>query len=306
MESLHFLCDLLTKVLKPTGFKREADEADMCIFARKQAACTQRLGVSIEKRGRTKGESLIGFVMGVEFDEFDREPFWHGMPRTHGGVVPLRLLNKSAKAAYSCSAQTNLKELAGAIAALIPEACSELDGRCKKLRRTYETLLNSQVQNTRKRMAILAESRSKELRARKPESAAASSATFAEKLNLPEILETLLKSESDQRHELETCKFDEREAHDDVVTSERIAGLVSRLQLIEPELTELLGKPVESGTTEHRRLPVNGVCSFVMWYVGWKIVYLVVSHEDVGLPCSLEIGVTERRKQKKKVRLKSP
>jgi hypothetical protein len=301
MDSLHLLCDMLTKVLQPTGFKREADEAEMGIFARKQAACTQRLGVSFEKRGRTKGESLIGFVMGVEFDDFDREPFWQGMPRTHGGVVPLRLLNKTAKATYSCSAQTNLKELAGAIAALIPEACSELDGRCEKLRRTYETLLTSQVLNTRKRMAILAERRSKELRARKPKSAAASSATFAEKLNLPEILETLLKSKADQRHELEVCEFDEFEAHDEVVTNEKIAGLVSQLKLIEPELRELLGKPVESGTTEHRRLPVNGVCAFVMWYVGWKIVYLVVSHEDIGLNCSLEIGVTERRTQSQKV-----
>ncbi|MEZ6137087.1 MAG: hypothetical protein R3C53_19510 [Pirellulaceae bacterium] len=269
----------------------------MCIFARMQTNCTQRLGMAIEKRGRTKNESQIGFVMGIEFDDFDREPHWNGMPRTHGGVVPLRLLNKSANATYPCSAETNLKELAGNIAALIPDACKALDECRGKLRKTYELRLNSQVQNARKRMAILAERRSKELRARKSKSAPVSSSTLAEKLNLPEILERLLKSKSDNRHELEVHAFDECEAHDDVVTNEKIVGLVSHLKLIEPELTELLGKPVESGTTEHRRLPVNGVCFFVMWHVGWKIVYLVVSHEDIGLACLLEIGVTERRMQ---------
>ncbi|MEZ6138061.1 MAG: hypothetical protein R3C53_24525 [Pirellulaceae bacterium] len=273
----------------------------MCIFARKQTSCMQRLGVSIEKRGRNNGESLIGFVMGVEFDDFDRELHWNGMPRTHGGVVPLRLLNKAAKATFPCSAETNLKELASNIAALIPNACIALDERQGKLRKTYELRLNSQVQNARKRMAILAERRSRELRARKSKMVPASSATLAEQLNLPEILERLLKSKSDNRHELEIHAFNECEAHDDVVTNEKIAGLVSQFKLIEPEVTELLGKPVESGTTEHSRLPVNGVCFFVMWHVGWRIVYLAVSHEDIGLTCSLEIGVTERRSQSQKV-----
>ncbi|MCA9038439.1 MAG: hypothetical protein KDA91_25110 [Planctomycetaceae bacterium] len=292
-------CELLAEASKSMGFRREgSDEAGNCIFAKPGAGYTQRLGVSLIGRGTRKAEAEVELVMGVEFDDFDRELFWIGMPKTHGGVIPLRLLNKSAKATYRCSAETNLIELVGEIAALMPMACSELARRSDKIRKTYEGILTSKVQNARKQMAILAERRTKELRSRKNKISVNATASLLSGLNLPEILGVLLKSKSDQRHELESIEFDELESHESGLTDERISVLIEQAKRIEPELTDLLGRPVASGDTQHKSLPINGVCYYALWSVGWKTISLVVSHEDAGLPCLLEIVVTERRKQK--------
>ena len=69
---------------------------------------------------------------------------------------------------------------------------------------------------------------------------------------------------------------------------------IEKAKVIQAELATLLDAPHQTGETEHKRLPVNGVCYFAYWYVGWRILYIVVSHEDVGLPCCLLMGVVER------------
>lgn len=281
------------------GFKRETEEAGFSIFARQQTGYAERIGVTAVRRDQGTGETEIEIVMGIEFKEYDREPFWLGMPRTHGGATPLRLLNKAAKTTYRCSSEFSPKELASTISALVPDACSELLRRRDKIFKAYEGLLSARVQNVQKRMAILGERLAKDLRAGKSTSSSATASRALEKrLNLPEILEALLKSLSDKRHELESFEFDELESRDRNLTKKRIAQLIDHARQIEPELTNLLGVPVSSGNTEHKSIPINGIRYYVQWCVGWKLISLVVSHEDIGLPCMLEMAVTARRKKK--------
>ncbi|MCA9059826.1 MAG: hypothetical protein KDA96_21120 [Planctomycetaceae bacterium] len=298
-DTLLALAKKMVPPLRKLGFRPEPDEAGFCLFARRQDDCIQRIGMTLERTAKSQREVPVGVVLGVEFPDYGRESLWIGMPRTHGGVVPLKLLNKAAKKVYSCptdsgSSASGLADVVAEIVAAVPEALAELVRRQEKLRRQYESLLNGRQTNLRKRMTLLAERRAKELRSRKSRTVADSNPSLAAKLNLPQILEGLLKSKTDQRQELDVREFDEADAHDEALVETAIAALIVEAGFVAAELTEYCGKPLETGSAQHRQIPVNGIRHFVLWTVGWKLIFLVVTHEDVGLPCALELGVTDR------------
>jgi hypothetical protein len=83
LEVLKPLLKPLTPLLKKQGLRRETDEWDMAIFARKRGTDVQRVGFSIEKSRNRKGEFEFSIAVGLEFTESMLSRFWVGLPRTH-------------------------------------------------------------------------------------------------------------------------------------------------------------------------------------------------------------------------------
>lgn len=231
--------------------------------------------------------------MGIEFTNLERERLWIGMPRTHGSVE-MRLLNKGAKKQYVCTEDSDEKELATQLVDLIVEAGEELQRRSEKLRKAYISRVEARGSNTKKRLAIFAERKAKELKKRV--SSVEKTANLATKasVNAFEIAAALLRTKQDQMLELQIHEFDDADAHDRRLTQQIQLQFVDNAIAIQNELSGILDAPRETGTVEHKKLPMNGVCYFAYWYVGWRILYVVVSHEHVGLPCCLLMGSVTR------------
>ncbi len=292
-EPIAPLFSQITLLLKRQRFKRESDEAGFAIFGRKLDGSIERVGIRTTSGGSKKDEAAISVVMGIEFSDLEPERIWIGMPRTHGSVE-LRLLNKAAKKEYVCSADTDVKELATGLVALIVDASDELARRSEKLRKAYVSLVEARGSNVRKRLAIFAERKAKELKKATPKSRKVPTTPIKVTVNAFEIAAFLLRTKQDQMQELEIHDFDETEAHDRRLTQRVVQQFIDKAMEIQSELASILNAPLETGKTEHARLPINGVCHFAYWYVGWKLLYVVVSHEDIGLPCSLIMGAVAR------------
>lgn len=281
----------LTPLFRKQQFKREDDALTFVMFARKRPGYVERIGIVWVDIG--KGEIEFSIQMGIEFSDLERERLWLGMPRTHG-AVPLQILNKSGKKKYIYSAETDVKELAARLNNLIAPASVELMRRSEKLRKSYVSLVKSRGDNTRKRLAIFAERKAKELRKTAPKKQKPDATPGIESINFLEIASSLLRSKQDRTQDILVQDFDDHEAHSERLVQRVQQDHIEKAKVIQAELATLLDAPHETGATEHKWIPVNGVCDFAYWYVGWRILYIVVSHEDVGLPCCLLMGVVER------------
>ena len=295
-EPVETLFRQLTLLLKRHRFKRESDEAGFKIFGRKNGESVERIGILTRTTGGRDYEIALSVVMGIEFANLESERFWIGMPRTHGSVE-LRLLNKAAKKEFLVTEDSDMKGCATQLVDLIVGAGEELQRRSEKLRKAYISLVEARGSNTRKRLAIFAERKAKEQKKKTP--AAKQSAKLAEitSVNSFEIACSLLRTNKDQVQVVECYEFDEAGTHDRSLTQRIQQQFVERAEGIETELAEILDAPQETGTSEHEKLPVNGVRYFAFWNVGWRILYVVVSHEDVGLPCYLLMGSKPRNYQ---------
>lgn len=313
----------LALLLKRHRFKRESDESGFTFFARKCRDWVERIGILTSTGGSRSGGFAFSVVMGIEFTNLERERLWLGMPRTHGSVE-LRLLNKAAKKQYVCTVDSDVKGLATQLVDLIVEAGEELQRRSEKLRKAYISLVEARGSNTKKRLAAFAEQKAKELKKRGPtakkavrsskiasvlafiaeqeakelKKTPAAKKTFLSptiaSVNAFEIGSALLRTKQDQIRDVEIHEFDDAEAHDRRLTQRIHQQFVDNAMAIQTELSAILDAPYETGTVEHKKLPINGVCYFAYWYVGWRILYVVVSHEDVGLPCCLLMGSATR------------
>ncbi|MCC7423117.1 MAG: hypothetical protein IT428_22810 [Planctomycetaceae bacterium] len=292
-KPVEVLFSQLAILLKRHRFKRESDESGFKLFTRKCRDWVERIGILTKTSGNGNGGFTLSVVMGIEFTNLERERLWIGMPRTHGSVE-MRLLNKAAKKEYVCTEDSDVKGLTTQLVDLIVEAGEELKRRSEKLRKAYLSLVEARGSNTKKRLAIFAERKAKELKKRV--SSVKKTANLAAKasVNAFEIAAALLRTKRDQMLELQIHEFDDADAHDRRRTQQIQQQFVDNAMAIQNELSGILDAPHETGTVEHKKLPINGVCYFAYWYVGWKILYVVVSHEDVGLPCCLLMGSVTR------------
>jgi hypothetical protein len=287
------LLSQLTPLLKRHRFRREPDEAGFAIFGRKLDGCLERIGIRTATGGSKQGDVAVSIAMGIEFSDLKPERIWIGMPRTHGSVE-LKLLNKAAKKEYVCSAGTDLKLLAARLVEQIVEASEELQRRSEKLRKAYVSLVEARGTNIRKRLAIFAERKAKDLKSKKPKGSKSAVSSPMDSINTFEIAVSLLRVKTDQVRTVEMQEFDDHEAHDRHWTERVVQRLIEQAIVLQTELARVLDAPHETGTTEHKLLPVNGVCYFASWSIGWKHLYLCVSHEDIGLPCCLDMGTLSR------------
>lgn len=283
----------LTLLLSRHRFKRESDESGFTFFARKCRDWVERIGILTSTGGSRSGGFAFSVVMGIEFTNLERERLWLGMPRTHGSVE-LRLLNKAAKKEYVCTEDSDVKGLATQLVDLIVEAGEELQRRSEKLRKAYISLVEARGSNTKKRLAAFAEQKAKELKKRTPAAKKTVLSPTIASVNAFEIASALLRTKQDQIRDVEIRDFDDAEAHDRRLTQRIQQQFVDSAMAIQTELAGILDAPYETGTVEHKKLPINGVGYFAYWYVGWRILYVVVSHEDVGLPCCLLMGSATR------------
>lgn len=287
------LTKFLITPLKRHRFKREPSEAGFEIFGRKLDGGVERIGILPTTGGGRSGDFVFTVALGIEFTDLELERTWIGMPRTHGSVG-LKLLNKAAPKEFVGTADTDLKRLATQLVELVVEASEELQRRSAKLRKAYVSLVEVRGSNAVKRLAIFAEREAKVLKKKAPEARKASGPSSRASLNVFEIAAALLKTKKDQVLDLELHDFDDASAHDRRLPQRIQQQFADQAQEIEAVLGNILGAPHETGTTEHRKLPINGVCRFAYWNVGWRLLYVAVSHEDIGLPCRLVMGTVGR------------
>ncbi len=278
------------KVLKPHGFKREEDVAGIVMFGRRQEDLIERVSFLPATGGSNPGSLALTVSMGVEFTDLAPERYWIGTPRTHGSI-PLRILNKSVKKEPVCTADCDLKEFVFATVDHILEASDELLRRREKLRKAYISLVGSRGSSIRKRLEIFAARKANEQKCRPTKN---SKSVAMLPLNPFDIACKLLKAKQDKQHEIESRVFDDVEAHDRRLTRKVQQEFIDKAKAIQTELATVLDTPYETGETEHKQLPINGVCYFAFWYVGWKVLYIAVSHEDIGLPCFVLMGAASR------------
>jgi hypothetical protein len=102
------------------------------------------------------------------------------------------------------------------------------------------------------------------------------------------LAKELLKARTCQSKDL---KFEKMEDADDVLIREVYRRFRRRFGDFLQPLEREFGKPT-TGTRQIDFLPV-GVIQYAVWQVATRVLYLVVSHEDRDLPCSIKLGVTK-------------
>lgn len=94
------------------------------------------------------------------------------------------------------------------------------------------------------------------------------------------------------RDDIHIQHFDEADAHNLKLLEQTKARFQRRLQRQVTQLEKEFGEPAERGTDQHPDIPVNGVFRYALWREGGKTLYVAASHEDIGLPCVLTLGVS--------------
>lgn len=113
--------------------------------------------------------------------------------------------------------------------------------------------------------------------------------------------QALVKGRRDAQKEIEIREFDDEEAHDEELLARVKASFGRKLATCLKSLKAEYDEPADTGTDQHDGIPVNGVFRYALWSVGAKTLYLAASHEDIGLPCVLVVGVrAEKLKSKRK------
>jgi hypothetical protein len=102
------------------------------------------------------------------------------------------------------------------------------------------------------------------------------------------LAQELLKARACQSKDLE---FETMEDADDVLIREAYKRLRRRFGDFLRPLEGEFGQPA-TGTRQIDFLPV-GVIQYALWQIDARVLYLVVSHEDRDLPCSIKLGVTK-------------
>ena len=111
---------------------------------------------------------------------------------------------------------------------------------------------------------------------------------------------SLMKGTVDAREDFHMQHFDEADAHNLKLLEQTKARFEKRLQQQVRKLAKEFGEPAERGNDQHPSIPVNGVFRYALWLDGRKTLYLAASHEDIGLPCVLTLGVSLRPPLKSK------
>jgi hypothetical protein len=102
------------------------------------------------------------------------------------------------------------------------------------------------------------------------------------------LAQELLKARTCQSKDLE---FEKMEDADDVLIREAYRRFRRRFGEFLQPLESEFGTPA-TGTRQIDFLP-DGVIQYAVWQVDARVLYLVVSHEDRDLPCSIKLGVTK-------------
>ncbi len=94
------------------------------------------------------------------------------------------------------------------------------------------------------------------------------------------------------RDDIHIQHFDEADTHNLKLLVQTKARFQRRLQRQVTKLEKEFGEPAERGNDQHPDIPVNGVFRYALWREGGKTLYVAASHEDIGLPCVLTLGVS--------------
>ena len=126
-------------------------------------------------------------------------------------------------------------------------------------------------------------------------------------INRPEAVDddvaaakALLQGTISARDDIHLHHFDEIDAHDLKLLKQTKARFQRRLQRQVTKLEKEFGEPAERGNDQHPDIPVNGVFRYALWREGGKTLYVAASHEDIGLPCVLTLGVSMSQSPKSK------
>lgn len=291
------LLKALTPLLKKQGLQRETGKWDLAIFARKRGKDVQRVGFGIEKSRNKKGEFEFAVLVGVELGDLPLSSrHWVGMPRTHerNGLEYMftGATRNQIRKKYVCSKDTDWKILAAQFSDWIAVGLDKLEARRDKLRASHVSQIETAGRNQKKRLAIFAERKQKELRKRKPKGKASKDVLVTGTINIFEIAGRLLRAKSNKVEELVCSEFeDEGDAHDETIWRQKQVDIIAEAHAIQAEL-ESVFPPDETGDTEHGAIPVNGVHYYALWQISWKHLFVAVSHEDTELPVYLLLGTT--------------
>jgi len=80
--------------------------------------------------------------------------------------------------------------------------------------------------------------------------------------------------------------------HDDEAIEKLHIDFKNDFDIVAMALSQQYGPPVKSGTDDDDAIPLTGIMHFNIWRTDDAGLFLVISHEDRGLPILLMLGGT--------------